>query len=468
VGESPDIAVERSRFRRGLALRTKMGIVVAIFLAIGAGTAGTIAYRQMTELTHETALEHGRAILDACAIPAVVAIATHDYTRLDNYVAELQRSRDADVLLLVVVDHDGKLMATSDVGMVGNESDAFSVEFTARALAASDVWFAFGPGYLDISKPLIQGQRWGTLMARISTTRLIARLDSLEESSVLVTFLAAIAGWIVAIFGLSRMVLAPTRDLAAMAHRIGDGELDIRSHYGDRHDEIGELSQSLNIMAAKLSVYTTRLEDAVRARTNELEAANRELQRLATTDGLTGVRNHRFFQTTLDFEIRRGQRHPHKIAMCMIDIDHFKIYNDTHGHPAGDDVLRKVASLLEKNLRSTDVLARYGGEEFAVILLDTTASEAFTTGNKLADVIRREPFEGQELQPGGKLTISVGVAAFPDDATDARDLVRCADLALYEAKRRGRDSVVRYAIDIPQHTGKTSDITAAAPAEDEP
>jgi diguanylate cyclase (GGDEF)-like protein len=261
------------------------------------------------------------------------------------------------------------------------------------------------------------------------------------------------------------MVLGPTRELADMAKRIGEGQLGVRSLLGDRKDEIGELSQALNHMAAKLRVYTSELEAAVRERTGELESANRELEKLATTDGLTGLKNYRFFRNTLEFELRRGQRHPHKLSLCMIDIDHFKKFNDTHGHLAGDDILKRISQLMQHNLRSTDVVARYGGEEFAIILLDTAGDEAFLTAQKIAEIVRREPFEGTEHLPLGKLTISIGVAAHPDDAADPNALIRNADLALYEAKRRGRDRVVRYSADLPQHTGVTSDVTAAEPPE---
>jgi diguanylate cyclase (GGDEF)-like protein len=422
----------------------------------------------MTELTHEAGLEHARAVLDALSIPAAVAIATHDYTKLDNFIAELERARGRDILMMVVVDRDGRLMATSGTGMVGKEITNFDPAFVETALRARDVWFRFGPdplapSWIDVSKPIRQGQRWGTLMARFSLERFSTRLDAMAESAIVLTVVAAIIGWVLAIMVLTRLVLGPTRELAEMATRIGEGQLGVRSLLGDRHDEIGELSQALNLMASKLRVYTSELESAVRERTGELESANRELEKLATTDGLTGLKNYRFFRNTLEFELRRGQRYPHKLSLCMIDIDHFKKFNDTHGHLAGDEVLKRVAQLMQDNLRATDVVARYGGEEFAIILLDTGGDEAFLTAQKVAEIVRREPFEGMETMPGGKLTISIGVAAHPDDAEDPSALIRHADLALYEAKRRGRDRVVRYSVEIPQHTGVTSDITAAEP-----
>jgi diguanylate cyclase (GGDEF)-like protein len=385
---------------------------MAVFMAVGSGFAGLIATRQMSEMAHEAALHQGRAVLDALSIPAAVAIATHDYTKLDNFVAELERAQHGDLLELFVLDQDGRILATSKSGVVGTRAD-FDQTFVDRALQVSDVWFAFGPdrnrpSYLDIARPIFQGQRWGTMIARFSLDSLNAALARLERWTIAITALAAVLGWVISFYLLSRIVITPANRLQELAEK--------------------------------------------------LEHANRELATLAVTDGLTGLKNHRFFRNTLEFEIRRGARRIHPLTLLMIDIDHFKNYNDTHGHPAGDAVLKKVGAILASNLRSTDLVARYGGEEFAVILLDTPPDEGFKTAQKICGLFRQEPFEGEESQPNRKLTVSIGVASFPDDAESPELLVRTADLALYDAKRRGRNQVVRYTADIPQHTGKTSDV----------
>jgi diguanylate cyclase (GGDEF)-like protein len=391
---------------------------MAVFMAVGSGFAGLIATRQMSEMAHEAALHQGRAVLDALSIPAAVAIATHDYTKLDNFVAELERAQHGDLIELSVLDHDGRLMATSKSGVVGSRTLDFDERFVDKALEASDVWFSFGPDpyrplHLDIAKPILQGQRWGTLIARFSLDSLNGAMLRLERWTVAITAIAAVLGWAISFYLVSIIVITPARRLQDLAQK--------------------------------------------------LEHANRELALLAITDGLTGLKNHRFFQTTLEFEIKRGSRRIHPLSLLMIDIDHFKTFNDSHGHPAGDEVLKRVGALLMSNLRGTDLVARYGGEEFAVILLDTTPDEGFRTAQKLCQIFRQEPFDGEALQPNKKLTISIGVASFPDDAEAPDLLVRCADLALYDAKRRGRNQVVRYSPDIPQHTGMTSDAVAAMP-----
>jgi diguanylate cyclase (GGDEF)-like protein len=408
----------------GSSLPRKVGLAMAGFMAVVAGGAGFIADRQMSEMAYQDAYHHGRAVLDALAIPAAVAIATSDYAKLDNFVAELERAEGGEILELFVVDGDGRLMATSATGLVGARARphrgraSVSSEFIARALAAKDVWFAFGPDprspeVLDIAKPIEQGQRWGTIIARFSLADSGRALTRLERYTAVITVLAAVLGWAISFAFLSKLVITPARRLAELAA--------------------------------------------------ELERANKELAELATTDGLTGLRNHRFFRTTLDFEIKRGARTVHQLCLLMLDVDHFKSFNDTHGHPAGDEVLRKVGRLLAANLRGTDLVARYGGEEFAVILLDTAADEGLRTAEKLSELFRREPFEGEHTQPSGKLTVSIGLAAFPEDAATPERLIRNADLALYEAKRRGRNTVVRFWDEIPQHTGQSAECAPADP-----
>ena len=165
---------------------------------------------------------------------------------------------------------------------------------------------------------------------------------------------------------------------------------------------------------------------------------------LSITDPLTGVPNRRYLFEQLDSEIARAGRFDHPLSMLMIDIDHFKHLNDTAGHAAGDDTLRRVCQLMRQNLRKVDTLARYGGEEFVVLLPQISRAEALEVGEKLRRSVAEGNLEHGKTQPGGKVTISVGVATLPDDATDQAKLVDCADSALYASKRGGRDKVTAY------------------------
>src|SRR3990172_2142995 len=129
------------------------------------------------------------------------------------------------------------------------------------------------------------------------------------------------------------------------------------------------------------------------------------------------------------------------LTLIMVDIDHFKRYNDTHGHPQGDEVLKDVSSILLKNTRQVDVVARYGGEELVLILPLTPKEPALLVAEKLRRAIEEAPVPGEQILPTRRLTISLGVATYPTDATTATGLVLAADRALYQAKQAGRNKV---------------------------
>ncbi len=169
-----------------------------------------------------------------------------------------------------------------------------------------------------------------------------------------------------------------------------------------------------------------------------------ELEQLSITDGLTQLYNRRAFDQQLKKEISRGKRYGQPFSVVLLDIDHFKHYNDRHGHPAGDELLRQFATLLQRSVRETDVVARYGGEEFGIILVgvDERGGQAFC--RRLQKLITGYPFRHREAQPLGFLSASFGIASFPQDATDAASLLQCADRALYTAKQMGRNTMRTY------------------------
>ena len=158
------------------------------------------------------------------------------------------------------------------------------------------------------------------------------------------------------------------------------------------------------------------------------------LRTMAATDGLTGVANRRTFETTLAKELSRASRRGDALSLAMIDIDHFKRLNDTHGHQTGDAVLRRVAQTLAAACRDFDTAARYGGEEFAMILPGASADQAAAIGERLRAAIAGDP-----AQPA--VTVSIGMASFPGAAAGAGELIAAADQALYASKRAGRDRV---------------------------
>lgn len=164
----------------------------------------------------------------------------------------------------------------------------------------------------------------------------------------------------------------------------------------------------------------------------------------AITDALTGLYNRRYFFEKAREAAHKAIKHHSPISIFIFDIDHFKKYNDMHGHPEGDYLLKELSRILKENSREGDVTARYGGEEFIVLMPDTDKEGAVVYGEKIRKVIESYPFRHREKQPLGYLSVSGGVASFPFDGSSIEAVIRCADEALYESKRSGRNMITRY------------------------
>lgn len=177
---------------------------------------------------------------------------------------------------------------------------------------------------------------------------------------------------------------------------------------------------------------------------DELEHTNRKLQQLSISDGLTGLFNHRHIQEVLHEEFERAKRTAEPLAVVMFDLDHFKEINDTHGHQAGDRMLRETAHILRSTAREIDKLARYGGEEFLAVLPGTDTDQGVVFAERVRRRIERHPFELDDAE-SIRMTISAGLAAYPTpEVQEPPELVQRADEALYAAKTRGRNCVVRF------------------------
>ena len=167
-----------------------------------------------------------------------------------------------------------------------------------------------------------------------------------------------------------------------------------------------------------------------------------QVKTLSIRDALTACFNRRKLDEDLENEMWRDKRYKRQLSILMIDIDWFKNYNDFHGHPKGDEVLKKVASIFLKNVRSVDRVYRYGGEEFTVLLPEIGKENALVSAERIGEAIQQEKFEGEmESQPNKKVTVSIGVASFPLDADSKNGLIEAADSALYRAKRAGKNRV---------------------------
>jgi diguanylate cyclase (GGDEF)-like protein len=248
----------------------------------------------------------------------------------------------------------------------------------------------------------------------------------------LVVVLLLIAAVAASGYRFGQLIARPLDRLTRAAEEVAAGDLAVDLPVGSR-GEVGALTTVFNHMVSRLREGRREL-DAI----NEtLRAKNEELERLSVTDGLTGLRNHRFLMQRIREEGVRSLRYDHQFTVLMADVDHFKAYNDSFGHPAGDEVLRKVAAILRDSIRAMDCAARYGGEEFAIVMPETSAEQAMQVAERVRARVAAEKFKGRQI------TLSIGVAEFPTDADAPETILAVADGALYEAKRGGRDRVVQ-------------------------
>ncbi len=173
-----------------------------------------------------------------------------------------------------------------------------------------------------------------------------------------------------------------------------------------------------------------------------------QVEELSYTDGMTALHNYRYFELRLKEEVLRHKRGRSGLSLIILDVDNFKNYNDHMGHPAGDEVLRKIARVLKETVRENDIVARYGGEEFAIILPGEDKKGTYVLAERVRAAIEETPFEHEELQPNGKITVSLGFASLPEDAETAEDLTYKADTALYQAKGNGRNQVKAFNLEM--------------------
>jgi diguanylate cyclase (GGDEF)-like protein len=206
---------------------------------------------------------------------------------------------------------------------------------------------------------------------------------------------------------------------------------------------------TLRIENRELKDYSHKLEQMVQERTLSLQTANQTLQELASIDSVTKIFNHRYFDNYLQAEWQQAEQEKTPLSLILCDVDHFKIYNDTYGHPMGDFCLQQVAKCLERCIhQSGERVARYGGEEFAVLLPDTDTARAMLVAETIRTQVKALNLEHRASTTSSVLTLSMGVASVqPGDGGTIDQLIEMADKGLYQAKQAGRDQVSIYALE---------------------
>ena len=259
--------------------------------------------------------------------------------------------------------------------------------------------------------------RWAAV-AEMPRAEAFRQVGQLRNVTALMT-VALLAGVGLMAYVLGRLIVGPLGRLTGAAAQVAAGDLSVDLPAGGP-GEVGYLTRVFNTLVTRL-------------RERESQA---ELERLSVTDALTGLYNRRHLMGMLSSEAQRSRRLRRPFSVLLADVDHFKQYNDTHGHPAGDAALVKLAEILRKTTRTVDCVARYGGEEFLVVLLETTTATAAVVAERIRAHVAAEAFSGE------RMTVSIGVAECPAHGDTPESLIESVDAALYEAKAKGRDRVV--------------------------
>ena len=383
--------------------------------------------------------------LQAAVIVIAQPIRTANERLLGVLVAKLNFSTISKILMKYAQGEIGELYLITKDGFLLDSSQSISAKFLETKLLNNTTQKLFSQegepnAYLGYhNRPVVGTLKrmselgWG-VVAEKERAKAYAQIVRLRNLTLALVFgLLLLIG--LAAYLLSLSLVLPLNRLTSGAGKVAGGDLEVDVPVSSR-SEVGYLTEVFNDMVARLRQGREEL-----ASINEtLREKNVELHEISITDSLTGLYNRKHLMETLDKEVSRSQRHSRSFSLLVIDIDHFKKYNDTYGHLAGDEVLSKLASVFKECIRSSDYAARYGGEEFIIMLPEIGPEQGVEAAERIRHKVAEEIFnsDGESI----KVTISVGVASFPENGEDAESVIRNADAALYEAKELGRNRVV--------------------------
>ncbi len=399
--------------------------------------------------------------------PLVEPVLTTDgLFRLGTLVAQLdfgalstmlERSAPGESGLAHLVTQSGDVITASEAP-AESVGEAFGGDAMA-ALAANpreiiDYEGLNGTVMLGTIQP-VQGSDWAvvTEITQAEAYGPVARLRNLTMAIVvgLMVVMGALA------YLVSQIVIRPLERLTHGAAVVADGDLSVDLPVTGS-GEVAYLTKVFNDMVGRLRTSRQALDEAH----GQLVQRNGELAKLSVTDELTGLFNRRHGMESFTEELARAQRTDEPMSVLMLDVDHFKQFNDTYGHQEGDTVLRGVARAIQQGTRGVDVTSRYGGEEFMVMLPECGATGAMEAGRRILERLSREDFTG------GPITMSIGAAVYPEHGVTPEALIGVADAALYQAKGNGRNRVILgEGVDVPAESGYSREMTPRQNPTDE-
>ena len=365
---------------------------------------------------------------------------------LSHLEALLKSGELGDSANVYVVDQDGRFLNPPQ----GFDADAtWQGDGVERAHASAVAYYSNPLGEEVIGTSVDFPRFDWTLVIEQSYDEAFAPIVS-SMSRVAAVNLAIVFGVGLLAFRIAGSIVKPLRALSDAASRLTHGEREVEIEESGRGtEEVHLLTRTFNEMSRGLGRSARELEENQReieqanqrllSKNEELSNMNLVLEQLSITDGLTKLHNHRYFQDTMAAECKRASRSGDPLCLVLLDVDFFKKWNDRLGHAGGDEILRRLAEVLNQTCRETDLLARYGGEEFALLAIDTDLAGATALGEKIRQAVEETDFVTDVPSEREPLTISVGVAAY---AGSRKQLFVDADSALYSAKDSGRNRVV--------------------------
>jgi diguanylate cyclase (GGDEF)-like protein len=437
-----------------VGLRARLILIVTLGLGVSLAASLGVLLRLDEHDERRQTSQRTAALLSALAAPVSVLLTQGRVADIDNLMGELgHRAALLGLDGIVLLDARGVVLAETTRAAAGSQVAQAAQERFGQDLAREDAFIAraiAAPRALQdpepparprrVSVPVQTGVRWGTLVGVIDEAALERALSARRERLLYSAVAVSSLGLLVLLLLLSLEVLTPIAGIVGMAERLARGDLKARAPVAGAV-ELQTLAITLNDAARKLAGTQEELEERVAVRTEELRSANERLEKLSLTDPLTGLFNRRYLDQLLALEVTRQRRHKRPFSLMMIDVDHFKNFNDAHGHPRGDDVLRQLAKLLTASLRGSDIVARVGGEEFVAVLLDVELPVAVTAAEKVRAAVAAYEFPKGSEQPLGKVTVSLGLASWPKHGETADEVLEAADRALYASKAAGRNKV---------------------------
>ena len=400
---------------------------------------------------------------------------------VDDIRTEINKLRLSDAGYYVLLDSNFNMIYQSDkhicdLDTVRSNDDKALAAKISKDEKKADVVYYLRDGQKEVMAYAKLTNGW-ILAAFPCRQEMFMNLHELKNTVVIIAFIILLMGFAVSYF-LAKSMTAQIVYIKNAALEMAGGNLDAHIKISSK-DEIGLLAEAFESMAAnikqkqseliqhnevlekinirlhdeidkknsiqlELNLIQEELEEKVKERTHELQLANEKLYEMSLIDGLTGVANRRYFDEFYDKEWHRALREQETLSIIMIDVDHFKLYNDAYGHQVGDDCLRIIGEALKDSLRrDTDLVARYGGEEFVVVLPNTDFKGAFDIAESIRSRIENLKMKHSMFADRENVTVSLGVIVdVPAMYSNKKDFLKAADNALYEAKRRGRNCIV--------------------------